>query len=99
MRFAGNIIRENREAKGFLLRELAAKIPIDQALLSKIERGERKPTRNQILRIAEELEIDQDQILIEYMSDKIVLEICEEKVAVEILKIAAQKLAYIRKQK
>ena len=48
MKQVGEIIREKREEKGLLLRHLAAEIDIDQALLSKIERGERKATKEQI---------------------------------------------------
>jgi len=48
----GEIIRELREQKSLLLRQVAAEIEIDQALLSKIERNERMPTRTQIKRFA-----------------------------------------------
>ena len=44
------IIRELREQNGLLLRQVAAEIEIDQALLSKIERGERMPTKDQVIR-------------------------------------------------
>jgi HTH-type transcriptional regulator, competence development regulator len=38
----GAIIRKSREEKKLLLREVAAHLEIDQAVLSKIERGKRK---------------------------------------------------------
>jgi transcriptional regulator with XRE-family HTH domain len=44
----GEIIRELREQKSLLLRQVAAEIEIDQALLSKIERNERMPTKEQV---------------------------------------------------
>jgi transcriptional regulator with XRE-family HTH domain len=44
----GEIIRELREQKSLLLRQVAAEIEIDQALLSKIERNERMPTKDQV---------------------------------------------------
>ena len=37
----GEILRENREKKGMLLRQVSAKLAIDTVILSKIERDER----------------------------------------------------------
>lgn len=45
----GQKIRSLRESQGLLLRQVAAAIEIDQALLSKIERGERIATKNQVI--------------------------------------------------
>ena len=54
----GDIVRSKREAKGLLLRQLAAMIDVDAAILSKIERGERKARREQVIRIADALEFN-----------------------------------------
>ena len=45
MESLGDIIRKLRESKELPLRTVAAFLDIDQAILSKIERGHRKPTR------------------------------------------------------
>jgi len=52
MRNLGETIRELREDKELPLRTVAAFLDIDQAILSKIERGQRKPTREQVLTLA-----------------------------------------------
>lgn len=54
----GSTIRENRKSKNLLLRQLAAILDIDVAILSKIERGERTPTKDQLIKIASALQID-----------------------------------------
>ena len=54
----GEIIREKREKKRLLLRHVSAQLDIDTAILSKIERGERKATREQITKLADILELD-----------------------------------------
>ncbi|MBK7335804.1 MAG: helix-turn-helix domain-containing protein [Saprospirales bacterium] len=41
----GASIREKRQARGMLLRQLSAALEIDAAILSKIERGERNAKR------------------------------------------------------
>jgi HTH-type transcriptional regulator, competence development regulator len=40
----GAYLRQLREQRGLLLREVAAAVPMDSTLLSKIERGSRFPT-------------------------------------------------------
>ena len=98
MKPVGEIIREKREEKGWLLRHLAAEIDIDQALLSKIERGERKATKDQIQKFAEVLELKKDELMLQYLSENIAFEIAEEKNAMEVLHVAENKIEYLRKQ-
>ena len=45
MKSFGEIIREAREKKNYILRHVGAELDIDQAIISKFERGERKPTK------------------------------------------------------
>lgn len=96
MQTFGQIIRANREKHGLLLRQLAAQLDIDTAILSKIERGERKPNREQILKLAEILKLDKDELLIQYLSEKIAYEIVDEDVAAKTLKVAEQKVRYLK---
>ena len=94
----GEIIRNRREEKGMLLRQLAAMVDVDTAILSKIERGERKARREQIHKIAKALGLDEENLLIEYLSENIAYEILEEKKAKDVLKVAERKIDYLRNQ-
>lgn len=94
----GEILRENREKKGLLLRQVAAKLDIDTAILSKIERSERKATKEQILKLAGILDLKEEDLLVHYLSEKIVYEIKDEKLGQKALKVAEQKLKYINKK-
>jgi len=96
MKTIGEIIRGRREEKGMLLRQLAALLEIDSAILSKIERGERKATKEQILKIADILGIKQNEMLIQYLSEKIAYEIADEETAKQVLKVAEKKVDYIK---
>ena len=96
MKKIGEIIRERREQKGFLLRQVAAKLDIDNAILSKIERGERKPTRDHILKLADILELNTEELLIQFLSDKIAYEIADEEVATQTLRLAEKKVNYLK---
>lgn len=96
MKTTGEIIREEREKKGMLLRQLASQMDIDASILSKIERGERKATKEQIIKLAEILSLNKNQLLIQYLSEKIAYEIADEDVANQTLKAAEKKVKYLK---
>ncbi|WP_207214099.1 helix-turn-helix domain-containing protein [Brumimicrobium glaciale] len=95
----GQQIRELREANDLPLRKVAAAVDIDQSILSKIERGERRATRELIIKFAELFNVDEKQMLINYFSDKVLYEIVNEEFASEILKVAEAKVEYLNKPK
>jgi transcriptional regulator with XRE-family HTH domain len=99
VRTTGQYIRELREKRGLLLRQVAAGIEIDQALLSKIERGERLPTKAQVMRLAQFYKIDLNEILITFLSDKLVYEVRNEEVALRAIQVAEKKIGYLKKNK
>ena len=65
------ILKSAREKKGLLVREVAQQLGIDQALVSKFETGSRLPTRNQILDLANLLEIPTKQLITHWLKEKI----------------------------
>ncbi|MDD3720886.1 MAG: helix-turn-helix domain-containing protein [Lutibacter sp.] len=95
----GEILREKREEKGLLLRHVSAELDIDTAILSKIERSERKATKEQIIKLAKILELNQDDLLVQYLSEKILYEIKDEELGSKALKVAEKKMKYISKNK
>jgi len=89
----GQKMRELRERKQLLLRQVAAHLEVDTALMSKIERGDRKASREQVIKISQFLEVNEDELLTLWMADKIESTIVEEpKVAYEAMKIAKMNL-------
>jgi len=90
----GEIIRKLREEKKMPLRKVATYLDIDQAILSKIERGQRKPTREHIVKLAEYFNVKADVLLISWLSDKLVYEVANEKNALGALQLAEEKLVY-----
>lgn len=96
METVGQKIRAKRESLGLLLRQVAFYLDIDQAILSKIERNERKPTKDNIIKLAEVLKLDKDDLLIQFISERIAYEIVDEECANKALKLAEQKVKYLR---
>jgi predicted nucleotidyltransferase len=94
MESLGDIIRKLRERKELPLRTVAAFLDIDQAILSKIERGHRKPTREQVVKLAEYFKVKENDLLVAWLSDKLVYEVEYEDLALKALQVAEEKIAY-----
>jgi predicted nucleotidyltransferase len=90
----GDIIRKLREKKELPLRTVAAFLDMDQAILSKVERGQRKPTREQVIKLAGYFKVKENDLLIAWLSDKVVYELEDEEVALQALQMAEEKVAY-----
>jgi len=94
MQSIGELIRLLREKEGYPLRKVAAFLDIDQAVLSKIERGQRKLTKEQVIKLAYFFNYNEKEMIITYLSDQIVYEIKDEDLAKEALKVTEEKIEY-----
>ena len=95
----GDTIRKLRDDKQLPLRTVAAFLDIDQAILSKIERGQRKPAREQVVKLAEYFKVKKNDLLVAWLSDKLVYELEDEGMALRALRMAEEKVAYIISKK
>jgi transcriptional regulator with XRE-family HTH domain len=92
----GEKLRHIREEKELPLRKVAALLDIDVAILSKMERGERRITKEVVLKLANIYDYNADDLLVSFLSDKILYEIQDEDLGIEALKIAEEKAKYIK---
>lgn len=90
----GDLIRRLRTEQNLPLRKVASYLDIDQAILSKIERGKRRATREQVLGLSSFFKIDRDLLLVSWLSDKIVDELADESNSLQALKAAEEKMEY-----
>lgn len=67
----GNKIRELRDEQGVLQRQLAALLEIDTPMFNKIERGDRRAKREQVIKLAEYLHQDEKEMLTLWLADKV----------------------------
>ena len=95
----GEKLREIREEKNLPLRKVAALIDIDVAILSKMERGERRITKEVVLKLADIYDYNADELLVSFLSDKILYEIQDEDLGIEALKVAEERAKYIKANK
>ena len=68
----GDKIKELREEQGLLQRQLAAFLEIDTPMFSKIERGDRKAKREQVVKLAEYFHQDKKEMLTLWLADKFI---------------------------
>jgi len=90
----GEIIRKLRNERKLPLRTVAAFLDVDQAILSKIERGQRGATREQVIKLAAYFGVEEKDLLIAWLSDKLVYEVADEEMALKALQVAEEKLEY-----
>ena len=95
----GELIRQLREQEELPLRKIAAQLDIDTSFLSKIERNERRATKEQIIKLTEIFKVDKNYLLVPYLSEIVYYQIGEEDCANEVLKVAEEKVSYQKTQK
>ena len=89
----GNKIRTLRDEQGVLQRQLAAYLEIDTPMFSKIERGDRRAKRSQVIQMATYFKVDEKEMLILWLADKVLdaLE-CEDELKLTAIETAKDEL-------
>lgn len=95
----GEKLRHIREEKELPLRKVAALLDIDVAILSKMERGERKITKEVVLKLANIYDYNADELLVSFLSDKILYEIQDEALGEKALKVAERRVKYLKENR
>lgn len=95
----GEIIRVEREKRNLLLRHVGAALDVDQALISKFERGERLPTKNCVVRLAKFYGLEENDLMAAWLADKILVELKNEKMALRAVTLAQQKIKSSQQKK
>lgn len=93
-----SLLKNAREQKGLKTRELAQLAGIDQALISKFESGTRKPTKDQVTKLSQLLEIDYETLMVAWLKEKILYEIGDEEFALKALLLAEQEIQKNKKE-
>lgn len=87
-----SVLKQERESKGLLLREVGAAVNIDTSMVSKYEKGERLPSPKQVISFAQFYEMDKDYLLTLLLSDRIMQDIEDSPYAMQALQLAWEKL-------
>ena len=98
MKSLGNILKVAREEKEMILRKVSAEVDIDQSLISKFEKNERKPTKEQLIRLAKFYNLSEQELIINWYSEKIADDLKYKQETTEILRVAEEKINYYKSQ-
>jgi transcriptional regulator with XRE-family HTH domain len=86
-------IKQLREERQMPQRQFAAALEIDTATYCKIEKGERRVKREQVLIIAKLLNTDEKELLALWLADQVIaIIIDEEEIADKVLNIAQKQI-------
>jgi Fic family protein/DNA-binding XRE family transcriptional regulator len=86
------LLKNAREQKGLKTREVAQLLGIDQALISKFENGFRKPTKDQVIKLASLLGIDFETLMVSWLKEKIIYEIGQDEFALKAMNMAREEM-------
>jgi len=87
-------VKNLRKEKGVPLRVVAARLNIDQAILSKIENGKRIATRDNVKKLSKYYKANEEELLISWLSDKLLYEVGDERLGLQAMKAAEEKITY-----
>jgi len=92
----GEYLRKLREDHNLPIRKVASKLDIDPSTLGKIERGERSANKEMIPILSKLFGIEEKALSLILFSDKVAYQIIEEENTNEILKVAEEKIQYLK---
>lgn len=92
----GEHLRDLREGAALTLKFVSEQIGMDTSLLAKIERNERQPTKQVIKQIAKYFKVDEKELQNDFLSDQIAYKIFDEEADLSILKVAEEKVKYLK---
>jgi transcriptional regulator with XRE-family HTH domain len=95
----GQKLRHIREQNKLPLRKVANMLNMDIAILSKMERGERRLTKEVIERLAKIYRCDYSELIILYLSEKVLDQIGKDDLAIKALHLAEEQIKYEKKIK
>lgn len=86
-------IKQLREQSNLLQRQMSAALEIDTGLYSKIERGDRRAKREQVVKLAEILKADQEELLTLWLADQVYVVVKDENNANRVLNVVQENMA------
>ena len=88
----GEKLRELREAKGLVQRQVAADLQVDTAYISKMEHNEKPVSRNHLKKLSKLYNVSENDLLPIWLADKVLQLVENEKFSVQALEMALNKV-------
>lgn len=88
----GEKLKELREAKGLVQRQVAADLQVDTAYISKMEHNEKPVSRNHLKKLSKLYSVAENDLLPIWLADKVLQLVENEKFSIEALEMALNKV-------
>jgi len=95
----GEYIRQLRIDKDMSITKISELVGIDSTLWGRIERNERRASKDVISKIANIFDLNEQELMKCFLSDCFAYKILEENVDIDVLKVAEQKVKYLKSKK
>ena len=92
----GEYIRDLRKSKDYTLTQLAAKLNMDSANLSKIETGKREFDEKRLELLANEFGLDLNEVKDEYFSELVAKKLYSNQCSDRVFQLAEEKIKYLK---
>ena len=88
----GEKLKELREAKGLLQRQVAVELDVDTAYISKMENNDKPVSRNNLVKLARLFDIKEEQLFAFWLADKVYDILKDEEMGLKAIEIAEVEL-------
>lgn len=88
----GEKLRELRESHGLFLRQVASALEVDNAYISKFEKGEKLPLKKHIKKLSDFFNVSEKELLTLWLSDKLMEVLQDEPTAEESLQLTINRI-------
>lgn len=95
----GEYIRQLRKSKDFTLTQLAAKLNMDSANLSKIETGKREFDEKRLELLANEFGLNLKELKDEFFSEMVAKKLYDNQCSDRVFQLAEEKIKYMKLKK
>ena len=92
----GEYIRQLRKTKDYTLTQLAAKLNMDSANLSKIETGKREFDEKRLELLSNEFGLNLKELKDEYFSEMVAKKLYENRCSNRVFQLAEEKVRYMK---
>jgi transcriptional regulator with XRE-family HTH domain len=92
----GEKIKNLREKKGLLQRQLAARLDVDTAFISKVENGEKRLSKTHLNLLSKMLGVTEKELINLWLADKVISVIDEEEEAEQAIKIVQEYIKQVK---
>jgi len=95
----GEKLKELREAKGLLQRQVAVELDVDTAYISKMENNDKPVSKTNLVKLARLFDIKEEQLFTIWLADKVYDILKDEEMGLKALAIVEEELKTKKKNK